>query len=150
MINWKEIKHFKKHEFSEDPDIYAEPELILNLERYRILLNNKVHPSPREGTLARFEDEDKYSQHYAMGRKSTATDVFPDGDPLIAWMLAISCGLWGGVGVYFDTTYLYKPKIMLHLDLGRNRLWYRVNGVYCNPLLNTSSARKLMQLFLIQ
>lgn len=152
MIDWNKIKYFKKHHFSEDPDIYAEPQLIMNLDNYRKQLGNRVYPSPVEGALARFEDTAKGSEHYAISRKSTAIDIFPKGSILKAWTVAVASGLWTGIGVYFDTKYRGKPWCMLHLDNREKRLiWYRLNKKdYYYPLHSEALLRKLMQLLLIQ
>lgn len=149
MINWEEIKHFKKHEFPEDPDIYADPRLIRNLDEYRELLGQKVHPSPVEGALARLDDKAKSSQHYAVDRKSTAIDVFPEGSIINAWTVALTSGFWAGIGVYFDTQYTGKDWCMLHLDIREKPLiWYRINGDYFYPLHSDPLLRRLMRLLI--
>jgi len=126
-INWGLIEFFTPGEFSEDPNLYAEPQLIMNLDEYRRQLGRRVHPSPVKGALARL-DGSTTTEHYAVGRKSTAVDIFPEGSILEAWTLALVSGLWGGIGVYFDTKYAYKPHCMLHLDLRKKHLiWYRLN-----------------------
>lgn len=152
MIKWDEIKYFKKHEFPENPDIYAEPQLIINLNDYRKLLNKRVYPSPVPGALARFDDKAKGSEHYAISRKSTAIDVFPEGSILRAWMVALTSGLWSGIGVYFDTEFRGKDWCMLHLDNREDPLiWYRLNKKdYYYPLHSEAYLRKMMQLMLIQ
>jgi len=92
-IDWGLIEFFIPIEFPEDPDEHAEPQLIMNLDEYRRQLGCRVHPSPVKGALARF-DGSTTTQHYAVGRRSTATDVFPEGSILEAWMLALVSGLW--------------------------------------------------------
>jgi hypothetical protein len=126
------LKNFEFTEFSESAELYADGELLFNLQHFRTLLGVPFYPSKAKGALARFDDKDKKSQHYAMNRYSTAIDGFCDCHIFKAWSIAISCGLWGGVGVYFDTKGNNgSPWPMLHLDLRPNRLfWYRANGHY--------------------
>ena len=157
-INWDDIegkdyiRYFEPSEFSEDPDVFAEPQLIININEYRNLLMSKVFPSPMGGALARFDDKAKGSEHYAVNRKSTAIDVFPEGSILNAWMVALTSRLWTGIGVHFDTTYKDKHWCMLHLDNREKPLiWYRINEKdYYYPLYSDALLRKMMQLLLIQ
>mgnify|MGYP006442137921 CR=1 FL=1 len=53
MIDWRGARNFSPGEFSEDPDKYAEPRLIYNLQKTRSLLNRPIFPSPVDGALAR-------------------------------------------------------------------------------------------------
>jgi len=157
-INWNNkekadyIEYFDSGEFPESPDIYAEPRLILNLNEYRKILKSRVHPSPVSGALARFDDKAEDSEHYAVDRKSKAVDVFPEGSILRAWTVAVTSGLWTGVGVYFDTEFRYKKWCMLHLDNRKESLiWYRLNKKdYYYPLYSGTHLRKLFQLLLVQ
>ena len=130
-INGIEMPNFKFTEFSEDPDEHAHPYLLEAIQRYRTLLGKPFHPSPAPGALARFELDDIYSEHYALGQMSKALDVFPDCDIFKAFMIAIRSGLFNGAGVYFDTHYKGAYKPMLHLDLRFDKLmWFRSGGVY--------------------
>ena len=135
-IDWSEVRYFypATDDFSEDPDQFADPELIYRLDYFREVLGKPVHVSPAPGAMARFDDDAKTSQHYAVGRKSTAIDVFPEGPIIDAWLVAIT-GRFGGVGVYFDTMYRGERKPMLHLDKrprkkGAITLWMRKDGEY--------------------
>lgn len=131
MIDWSKIEHFKKLEFSEDPDKCANPSLIYSLDSYRKRLDKSIYPSPVPGALARFNKESKTSRHYAIERKSDAIDVFCEAPIFQAWSIAMHSGLWNGIGVYFDTKYCNKPWCMLHLDKRKyGSLWFRENGEY--------------------
>ncbi len=121
-INWAQITHFSPGEFPADPDRYADPELIRRLDRFRELAGRRVFPSPIERGFVRLDRSDADSMHFcdADGAvRSRAIDVFAEGAPLKNWITAISCGLWGGVGVYFGTFYGARSHLwpMLHLDI---------------------------------
>lgn len=143
QIDWEVIKKFAPDEFPEDPNRYARPKLIYRLDSYRLLLGEYVYPSPTAGGLARFDNASKGSRHYAWGKQlSDAVDVFPEGDPGRALLIALTCQLFGGVGLYLDTEHDGHNWPMIHLDLrslGRNHadktalLWVRRNGQYTYP-----------------
>ena len=143
MITWTKAPDFKPSEFSENPDKFADPRLIYNLQDYRNLLGKKVYPSPVPGALAR---SDKVSQHYynlEADIKSRAGDVFVEGCTAEAWQIAVTSQLWGGVGLYLNTLFKNQKWLMLHLDLralGKNHskktvlLWIRdKKGQYRYP-----------------
>jgi len=141
MINWAKIPDFQPHEFPEDPNKHADPQLMYSLQDYRYLLGRAFFPSPVPGALAR---DDKSSEHFSNDKfKSRAIDGFPKGCPADAWQIALSSQLWGGIGLYLDTHYQGKKWVMLHLDLrplGHNHanntvlLWIRdKNGKYVYP-----------------
>lgn len=150
MIEWNDVDHFQKGEFPENPDLYAEPSLIYMLDDFRALLNLPIYPSPANGALARF-DGNPDSRHYAVDRKSDAVDIFVDGDIRHVWLTAMMSGLWGGVGVYFDTYYLSIKWPMLHLDLrpltslNSVTYWFR-DGDYYHPMSNNDHRQRLFQL----
>ena len=127
---WVEgLERFKKHEFPSVREIsLADPIVFKTLDNYAICLKQPVHPSPARGALSRTYGS-KLSQHYAVGRLSTAVDFFPDGDIMIAWITALH--YFGGVGAYFETHYQGEKRIMIHGDL-RNKqvLWYRDKSSY--------------------
>ena len=126
-----DVKYFNKDEFPEDPEEFADPVLIFSLDRLRGLIGNKIYPSPVKGALARFDERSKKSQHYAVDRKSTAIDIFPEGDPYINLLLILQSKLFNGVGVYFDTYYFGRFRTMFHLDLRENPLlWTRTGHTY--------------------
>jgi len=116
-INWDDITKFKPGDFSEDPDKYAEPELIYRLNAFRLKLGCIMHPSPVTGALARFSGGK--SQHVVQnGEKSKATDQFPEGIPFATYSLALVLKLFKGIGVYLDTTGPDgNPWIMFHFDI---------------------------------
>lgn len=117
-IDWNTVRYFnpKIDKFSEDPDLHASPQLIYDLDTYRGMLGVPINPSPAPGALARF-DGSKGSQHYAVGRKSSAIDIFVNRDNITrAWLIAVTCGLWGGVGIYPTTKYRGVTWPMMHLD----------------------------------
>lgn len=118
-IDWDKIKYFKSLEFSENP-IYAEPELIYSLDFVRMSLSERIYPSPVKGALARFSGDSK-TQHYAIGRKSTAMDVFCEGYPIVNFLSILQLKIFNGVGIYLDT---YGPDglpwVMFHFDMRKN------------------------------
>lgn len=125
-IDWNKIDYFREEEFPEDPETYADPFLIYSLDKFRAMLGAPVYPSPVSGALARFDKKSDYSRHYAVERKSDAIDVYCKAPIFQAWSTAISCELFNGVGVYFDTHYKNKHWCMLHLDRRRHKsLWLR-------------------------
>lgn len=70
------------------------------------------------------EDGSKTSQHYAVGRLSSAIDIFPRaGEVGQAFINALSIDAFRGVGLYLDT----KPSAMIHVDVrdGERILWVR-------------------------
>lgn len=83
---------------------------------------------------------------------STAMDIFIGGGFENFWKaytMALSCGLFGGVGVYAHTQYQGKAWPMLHLD---NRphvfptIWARANDdAYIYPLRNTMHRKEFLQ-----
>ena len=128
-INWDDITKFKKDDFPEDADKFAEPELIYRLNFFRIKLKKHIFPSTVVGALARFDNGN--SRHTVkLNRKSKAVDVFPEGIAIETYLFAMSLGLFNGIGMYLDTIGLDgKPWVMFHLDI-RN-----VGYDYGNPLI---------------
>lgn len=117
MINWDYVYKLAPHEFSEDPDKYAEPELMYSLGNLRKLLGTKMRPSPVPGALARLHGKET-SQHYAIGRKSTASDEFIEGIPFEIYSKILYSNLFTGIGIYLDTNGVDgMPWIMFHLDI---------------------------------
>jgi len=122
-INWTEIKNFKSSEFAEDPTELAEPQLLLNLDRARDLLKQKIFPSPIKGSLARLGGSDT-SQHYigpkndVRVRKTTASDVFIEGTSFSNYSNLVGSGLFKGIGIYLDTNGPDgMPWVMTHVDI---------------------------------
>jgi len=151
MIDWTKVRNFKRSEFHDPIDDHLYDHVIYFLDDYRDALGERVHPSPVSGAIVRF-DGSKTSRHYAVGRLSDAIDIFPEGNPIKAWLTAMSMPEWGGIGIYFDTHNDGRPWVMLHLDLrpyvGHMRtVWYRLNGKdYYYPLRNADHASTLAML----
>lgn len=119
------IRHFTPDEWPNGVLAHIDPALIGQLDELRERLGRPIYPSPLAGAWTRF-DGSSTSRHYAVGRLADAGDVFPEGDIRDAWLAAQALP-FGGIGVYFDTTYQHKPWPMLHLDLRPERvLWARI------------------------
>lgn len=150
MIRWEVINNFSPTEFVDDVNL-AESKLIMSLDEFREYIDSPIHPSPVKGSLVRLDPESSYSRHYAVGRLSDAVDVFCDADPAVVWHKAVSCGLWGGIGIYFDTTFQNKEHFMFHLDC-RPRpidgpiIWARYSGRYTKPMQHTTDLKQIMRL----
>jgi hypothetical protein len=142
MINWNEISYFSPNYpseavFKQVQDL-IDPALIRAIDQYRGLLGARIDPSPLPEAWARHGAPN--SQHNVETdingkpiRLSRAGDVFPDCDIKTAFQVAVGCGLFGGIGVYFDTQYNGEPRKMMHLDIREIKVsiwWARVNGVY--------------------
>lgn len=148
-VNWSEIPNFLRVEFSEDPELYADPELIYTLQSLRELYGKAIHPSPVKGALARFSGSES-SQHYVgkeenVVRKSTAVDLFPEGVPFVFYSNILKIPTIKGIGIYLDTNGIDgKPWVMFHIDLrDRNSnypplVWIRKEGKYYYPQTDTS------------
>lgn len=137
MIDWSKIPNFKRSEFREDPNKYAKPQLVYKLQDLRNYLGNRIHPSPVEGSLARFSGSED-SRHYAVGRKSDAIDIFVEGYPLHNWVLLLESRLFTGLGLYLDTEYNDNDWVMFHGDLRvpdnyEVFIWVRYAGEYYYP-----------------
>lgn len=130
------MRHFKHDEFPE-PWSDANPILLTMLDDFRDDINKAIFPSLAPGALCRYSADDMGSQHYAVGRQSTAVDVFiPGATP--AWIITRAL-LFGfdGVGVYFDThNNRGDPETMYHFDIRRivgdkpRTVWYREHKKY--------------------
>jgi hypothetical protein len=128
-MDWEHITHFKPSEFPSQKEIdLTEPRLFKTLDGFRVDLGYPIYPSPVKGALAR-EYGSKTSRHYAIGRLSTAVDIFPDCSVYHAFIIATQ--YFGGVGVYFDTHFKGRKWIMLHVDLRQTKThWYRDDHIY--------------------
>jgi len=136
-INEIEMPNFKPNEFPEDPNLYAHKDMLISLQETRTRLNKPIIISRANGSLARFGDGSSSSRHYAMNRYSDAIDFFPDCDPFEAFVVISSIGLWGGIGIYFDTELKGLKKVMFHCDKRRQPLiWFRNNGKYYYPYMD--------------
>ncbi len=141
-INWSRVP-ISPDEFSEDPIKYADPQFIIALQDFRILYGKPYYPSPVSGALARF-DGSKTSKHYVgdkdkIERRSNANDGFWEGLPIDVYHTAITCGLFGGIGVYFDGFYSRKSWPRFHFDTRKNGfksmplIWFVKNNKYYYP-----------------
>ncbi|MCP3683310.1 MAG: hypothetical protein GY861_11530 [bacterium] len=116
-INWSKVYKLSPGEFSEDPNEFAEPSLIYSLSDVRKLTDNRMFPSPVEGSLAR---QGGTSQHSITEnkKKSKASDVFMEGVPIYNYSLILASGRFNGIGIYIDTTGPDGlPWVMFHLDI---------------------------------
>ncbi len=128
-INWDHIEHFTRSEFgSHIPELSAS--LIYALDSYREFLGSRVVISP-----ATWGSHSSRSWHKAIqGRNKyvLAIDVFVE-ELSTAWILALGCGLFTGVGVYPNWTYRERGlKGGLHLDLRSTTpvFWWNLDGEY--------------------
>ncbi|WP_028302630.1 hypothetical protein [Oceanospirillum beijerinckii] len=148
QMDWKDINWFSPDEFPEGVLEHVEAELVLSLEGYRDLLGYPVIPSPLPGGWFR-KDGSPTSRHYAFNRLSDGGGVFPQCDIRHAFLVAMSCVWWGGIGVYLDTTGPSgKPEPMLHLDLRINlpkTVWMRYEGRYIYPVRSTAERNEFWQ-----
>lgn len=139
------MRHFRHSDFPE-PWADAHPLILEKLDDFRDDIGKPIIPSKAHGALCRYDAEKMGSPHYAVGRRSTAVDVFiPDVEPAWVFLRAMLFG-FGAVGVYFDThNNSGNPETMYHLDVrdlvdGRNRTcWYREHKKY-NYARNIESA----------
>lgn len=156
MIDWGSVYKLSAGEFADDPDNYAEPELIYSLGKLRKLLGTRMYPSPVKGSLARL-DGSPTSQHYAVGRLSTACDVFIEGVPFEIFPKIMHSRLFTGIGIYLETRGADgKPWVMFHLDIRKRDypfIWIVVKtydtkthkrmGKYCYPSYDSNHWRLL-------
>lgn len=115
------IYNFSLSEFPEDPIRFADIVTIRSLDVFRAMLNQKIYPSPMKGALARFTGRET-SQHRVIAKeskiikRSTAIDVFCEGDAFENMQIAMKSRLFNGIGIYLDTFYAGQPWVMMHLD----------------------------------
>lgn len=121
-INWDEIKYFKKTENWGDISKLS-PDLVYNLDEFRHLVGKSFMVNNAYTTSG----HENKSQHY-LGK---AVDGYFKGlHWLDQFMLALTYGKFGGVGVYPDWN---NPG--LHLDVrakvdGMITTWMRYGGTY--------------------
>ena len=75
IINGVDMPNFSESEFSEDTK-HADPILLTNTQKYRNIIGVPFNLSPVPGALARFDDESKTSEHYAVDQQSKALVAF--------------------------------------------------------------------------
>lgn len=155
IINGIPMKNFTSEEFPEDPEKYADTALLIALQYYRNKINMPFKISPVKGALARFDGRET-SMHRIIEEKghivkrSKAIDGFPKGDIFKAWAIAQGCGLWNGMGVYFDTELNDKYQPLLHLDKREKPLiWYRINKNEYHYPYEKGFYKELRELFII-
>jgi len=151
IINGVDMPNFSPGEFSEDPNKYAHPDLLKYAQLYRTILKAKIFPSKVKGALARTSGSITSMHFVSNGSLSWAWDIFCNTHIFKAWTVALSCGLWSGVGVYFDTNGNNGEHWpMLHLDLRIKPLvWYRDNGEYFYPSTSESFYYDLQTLLML-
>ncbi len=138
-INGVYMLNFSPGEFSEDPNLYAHPQMLKSLQSYRAEYGSSVSPSKSPGALARVYGH-KSSMHYVIDNppcksmgESRAIDFFPGGCVHKAWATALHTKYFTRVGIYFDTRGNDgKPAVMMHGDIkpGPRLFWLRSGGKY--------------------
>lgn len=122
MIDWDKVYKLSASEFSEDPNKYAEPELLYSLGSLRKRAGVKMFPSPVSGALARFTGS-KTSQHFVNRKelptkRSTGSDIFMEGIPFVNYQTILRSYKFNGIGIYLDTIGGDSlPWIMFHVDI---------------------------------
>jgi hypothetical protein len=116
-VDFSKVLHFSPSEFPEDPVAHSLSSLIYTLDDIRKEWRQRIFPSPVKGALARFKGSGT-SQHYAIGRKSTAVDIFPEGIPIVFLLTLQRFPQIKGIGIYRDT---FGPDgqywTMFHIDV---------------------------------
>jgi len=134
-LNWSKINHFNKNEFPKGTLDNLSADFITRLDQYRQHLNSPLTPSPVPAGWIRTSGSPN-SQHYAVGRLSTAGDVFlsPATAQDARFAFTLACQYFSGVGIYYDTEISGEPRIMLHLDIrDKPTVWCRHKGEYLYP-----------------
>lgn len=132
-LDWSQIENFKKSEFPAGILRQTSGELIEQLAKYRTHLGKALYPSPDPEGWVRMTGSEE-SQHYAVGRRSTAGDVFLSSSQDARYAFTLACQYFNGVGIYYDTKLNGQPRIMLHLDLRDTpTVWCRHHGEYLYP-----------------
>lgn len=126
-VQWH-ARNFTLEEWT-DPTIltFVDSRVLEALDDLRDAFGGAIFPSKRSDGWARTSGSDG-SQHYAVGRLSTACDIFPDHPVMECWLEALADRRWGGFGLYLDTLHTpTQPAAMMHLDLrpGKRILWVR-------------------------
>jgi len=125
VIRWESLYRLTRSEFSENPDIFAEPALMYGLSDLRSSTQKRIFPSSASGALAR-HDGRQTSQHFVGPketpiRKSTACDIFCEGSPIFTFTSILSLHTFKGIGIYLDTKGPDGlPWVMFHVDIRPN------------------------------
>ena len=102
------------------------PSIIKTAQVVREVSGAPLIPSPVEAAHVRFENGT--SRHAVGGvgtkRKSDATDLYlmNNADAATLWLTAQTVPGVGGFGIYFDTIYGGKKRVLVHLDNRPDRL----------------------------
>ena len=125
-------RYFSLQENWGDPD-KVHDSLIFALDLFRRHLGRRVHLSPVEGAVyAESGHHSDMSWHYIIpGRNdyAMAADVFPEGNIIEAWLIALTIPHFVGIGLYPFWKWESKGlKGGLHLDI-------RYLGSYDNKAL---------------
>ena len=133
IINNKNIiRNFSVNEFPRDALKRTEAKVLETLQMLRSKWDNYIFPSMHPLGWARTDKKYSYSEHYAIGRLSTAGDFFPAGNVFQFWLMCQSFPEIGEIGIYFDTNRTKtQPGPMIHISISsKRRLHCRINGVY--------------------
>jgi len=157
IINGVEMINFTHKEIPPYIAKYMSPKILSCIQWYREILGCPFNISLANGALTRFDGR-KTSEHYVIvnqksgeiEKPSRAIDGFPDCNVFEAWGKALSCNIFSGVGVYFDTKNNQgEPQHMLHLDLREKPLiWYRDGGKYFYPHKDKMFFEKIFNIFM--
>ncbi len=144
-LPWRLIPHFYPYEFAGHIDEISGA-IVLALEAFREDLKHPVYVSP-----ATWGTHSKKSWHYGLkGRNkyAQALDVFPKCDLRLAWMRALKCGFFSGIGVYPFWKFQSRDiKGGLHLDLrrsARTAMWWQDKKGKYRYLNSTSEIVKFL------
>lgn len=145
---WSDIDHFRPAEFSGHLDEMSAA-VILALDCYRQALGHPLYVS-----LANWGGHSARSFHYQVpGRNefAWAIDVFPDCDLVYAWLVAVKCSFWGGIGCY--PFWAWGDKDLhggLHLDIRRQdpcrSMWWHNKADRMLYLANGQDVRGLLSI----
>ena len=132
-LNWHRVEDFDRSEFPRGILKNMSADFMEQLFAFRKRLNAALIPSPLQEGWVRM-DGSPGSQHYAVGRLSTAGDVFLAEGADARYAFTLACQFFNGVGIYYDTHINGKPRIMLHLDTREvPTVWCRHQGEYLYP-----------------
>lgn len=140
QIDWNLVTYFGPDEWPDDILEYLDSNLITAINSLRMRSGQRIDPSPLHDGWVR-TDGSTTSRHYIgkskdnPDRLSDAGDIFPHGDILQIWRVAVTMDVFGAVGLYTDTIYEDKPWPMLHLDIrargkGSSVWWLRTGKQY--------------------
>jgi len=131
-LDWEKIPYLSPEEFPPNTLHKISSLLIEKISQFRTELRSGITPSPVPAGWIR-TDGSQASQHYAVDRLSTAGDIFLAKKQDARYAFLLACSHFTGVGIYYDTKYLYR-RIMLHVDLRETpTTWCRHKGKYYYP-----------------